>query len=54
MHGHWVYLEEFPEKFLESDISSNLETEDVTKTGAARLYKAWSLNQKQRGRNCKI
>ena len=31
MHGNWIYLEKLPEKFLESDISSNLETEGVTK-----------------------
>ena len=37
MYGHWVHLEELPEKFLESDISSNLETEGVRKAGAARL-----------------
>ena len=41
MHGYWIYLEELPEKFLESDISGTLETEGVTKTGAAPLYKTW-------------
>ena len=40
MYGHWIYLEELPEKFLESQISGTLETKGVTKTGAAPLYKA--------------
>ena len=31
MYGHWIYLEELPEKFLESDISGTLETEGIKK-----------------------
>ena len=40
MYGHWIYLEELLEKFLESQITGTIETEGVTKTGAAPMYKA--------------
>ena len=42
MYGHWIYLEEHPEKLLESDISGILETKVVIKKGTPPLYKASS------------
>ena len=57
--GLLIFLEELPEKFLESHIFGIVETEGVTKTGAPPRCKVSQslfrfLNQKWRGRNCKI
>ena len=42
MYGHWIHLEELPEKFLEPEISGILENKGVTKTDVTPLYKASS------------
>ena len=37
MYGHWIHLEELPEKFLEPDIPGTLETETPQKQAQHRF-----------------